>query len=207
MNVEKFWDDMAERYAKSPVRDEELYQEKLKKTQEYFTEESQVLEWGCGTGTTSVHHAPYVKHILATDISQNMLDIGKKRAAEAGHSNVSFQRSTVEEFDAESNSFDAILALNIVHLLDDPTASINKAYKLLKPGGVFVSSTVCLGDVIFSMWRIMIPVMQLVGKAPSVQYMKRQKLEIDLENAGFITAYARPAKKGEAAFIISRKPD
>ena len=120
--------------------------------------------------------------------------------------NVEFRQATVEDFDAATESFDAILALNIIHLLDDPANCIRKAYDLLKPGGVFVTSTVCLGDTLFSFWRILIPTMQLLGKAPSVQYMKRAKLEQALADAGFIEAFARPAAKGEAAFIVSKKP-
>ena len=206
MNVEKFWDNLAERYSKSPVRDETVYQEKLEATRRYLNPESRVLEIGCGTGTTALHHAPYAKHILATDISNNMLDIARNKASDAGITNVSFEQATVEGFEAEPASFDAILALNIIHLLDEPAAVIQKYYGLLKPGGAFVTSTVCLGDVIFSWWRILIPLMQLVGKAPRVQYMKRKDLEIYFDDAGFEIDFARPAAKDEAAFIIAKKP-
>lgn len=206
MNVEKFWDNLAEKYSKSPVRNEEVYQYKLNKTNEFLKPDSLALEWGCGTGTTAIHHAPSVQHMTATDISNNMLDIARKRAAEAEVSNITFTHSTVEAFEADPESFDAILALNVVHLLDDPNACINKAFYLLKPGGVFVTSIPCLGDTLFSYWRILIPIFQLIGKAPSVQYMKRKNVEEDLAATGFEIAFAREPIKGEAAFIIARKP-
>ncbi len=206
MDAQKFWDKNAERYAKSPVRDDQIYQEKLSKTQEYLTTGSVVLELGCGTGTTALHHAPRVKQIIATDISNNMIEIARKKAREAGIENVEFKQATVEDLSAESASFDAILALNLIHLLDDPVACIRKVYGLLKPGGVFVTSTVCLGDRLFSFWHILIPAMQLLGKAPPVQYIKRAKLEKELANAGFLEVFTRPAAKSEAAFIVSQKP-
>ncbi|MCG8412904.1 MAG: class I SAM-dependent methyltransferase [Pseudomonadales bacterium] len=206
MDSQKFWDDTAERYAKSPMRDEQIHQEKLSKTQEHLDADSVVLELGCGTGTTALHHAPLVKQIVATDISNNMLDIARKKALEAGIENVEFKQATAEDLTDEPASYDAILALNLIHLLDDPVACIRKAYDLLKPGGVFVTSTVCLGDTLFSFWRILIPTMQLLGRAPSVQYMKRANLDQELANAGFQEVFARPAAKGEAAFIVSRKP-
>lgn len=206
MDAEKFWDNTAEKYSKSPVRDEALYQEKLKKTQEYLTQESKVLEIGCGTGTTALHHAPFAGEILATDISANMVEIAKKKASEAGIENVGFQQATVENFQGEPNSYDVILALNIIHLLEDPASAIKKMYGLLKPGGYFVTGTVCLGDVLFSPWRIAIPVMRLLNKIPPVRYLKRAQLMSYIADAGFEIDYERPPKRGEAAFVILKKP-
>ena len=206
MDVEKFWDNIAERYAKSAIGNQAVYEEKLQVTQTYFHAESEVLEIGCGTGTTAIHHAPHVKHILATDISNNMLDVGRARAAEAGIDNVTFKQATVENLDVESSCIDVALALNILHLVEDPAAAISKVSGLLKPGGVFVTSTACLGDVLFNYYRIFIPVMRLLGKAPPVHYVKRQELERYFAAAGLDIDFQRPPAKGEAAFLIARKP-
>ena len=56
----KFWDKHAEGYSKRPVDDEESYQKKLQITRDYFRPDMEVLEFGCGTGTTAISHAPYV---------------------------------------------------------------------------------------------------------------------------------------------------
>lgn len=69
MNAVKIWDKRAESYAKSPAGDEEVYNEKLATTQRYFDADSLVFEFGCGTGTTVILHAPFVSKIVATDIS------------------------------------------------------------------------------------------------------------------------------------------
>ena len=69
----KFWDKIAEKYAKQPIADEASYQKKLQVTQGYFKPEMKVLEFGCGTGSTAIIHAPYVKHIRGIDISENMI--------------------------------------------------------------------------------------------------------------------------------------
>ena len=68
-----FWDKVAERYSKKPVADEAAYQTKLRVTREYFRPDMQVLEIGCGTGSTAIAHAPFVEHICATDISPKMM--------------------------------------------------------------------------------------------------------------------------------------
>jgi ubiquinone/menaquinone biosynthesis C-methylase UbiE len=57
----RFWDLFAERYAKTPVANEVMYQKKLEATQRYFKSDMHVLEFGCGTGSTALVHAPFVK--------------------------------------------------------------------------------------------------------------------------------------------------
>ena len=59
----KFWDRIAKRYSKQPVADETSYQKKLQITHEYLKPDMEVLELGCGTGSTAIIHSPYVKHI------------------------------------------------------------------------------------------------------------------------------------------------
>ena len=79
---ERFWDRLAEKYASQPIADQATYEQKLAITRKYLTPESEVFEFGCGTGSTALLHAPHVRYILATDVAGNMLDIGRGRAAE-----------------------------------------------------------------------------------------------------------------------------
>lgn len=200
----EFWDKKAESYAKSPVGDEEVYNEKLATTQRYFDADSQVFEFGCGTGTTAIHHAPFVSKIVATDISSNMIEIARKKAIAAKLTNIEFQRSTLEDFEAADASFDVVMAHNILHLLEDPDRAIRRAYQLLKPGGVFVTSTVCLGDS-FSHWRVLLIIGKIFGKVPYVNVLKRETLRRYLADAGFEVDLEWNRKK-QAAFIILKKP-
>ena len=50
----KFWDGIAEKYAKSPIRDIESYEHTLQRTVSYLKPTDQVLELGCGTGRTAL---------------------------------------------------------------------------------------------------------------------------------------------------------
>jgi SAM-dependent methyltransferase len=76
----RFWDRRAEKYALRPVAGQEAYEKKLEITRSYFPRDSEVLEMGCGTGSTALVHAPYVRHILATDISPAMINIARGKA-------------------------------------------------------------------------------------------------------------------------------
>ncbi len=199
----EFWDKSAPRYAKSPVRDEETYQKKLAITQGYFQPDWSVLEFGCGTGSTALVHAPYVKEILATDISSKMLDIAAQKARDAGAGNVRFQQGTLESLELGAESFDAVLGLSILHLLEDAEAALSRVHGLLKPGGIFVSSTALLAELMI-LWRLLIPAMQMVGLAPFVNRLNRQQLVSMLINAGFSIEYEWLPNKA-SAFLIARK--
>lgn len=199
----QFWDRIAPRYAKSPVRDEKSYQQKLAITQEYFRPGWAVLEFGCGTGSTAIVHAPHVGHILATDLSDKMLEIADRKARDAGIENIRFQQGTLESLQLEAESFDAVLGLNILHLLEDVEAAARRVNDLLKPGGIFVSSSALIGDMAFY-WRFLIPILQLLGLAPPVNRFKRQELVSMLVAAGFRIDREWQPKKG-AVFIVARK--
>ena len=199
----RFWDRIATRYAKKPVGDEAAYQRKLATTREYFRPDMAVLELGCGTGSTAIAHAPYVGHIRATDISGKMIEIAKGRAAEAGVRNVSFEIGGVEDLGVASESVDAVLALSLLHLLDDRDAAIARIHDVLRPGGIFVSNTVCLGDNM-KWFRFVAPVGRWLGVFPLLRIFTRKELEAGITSAGFEIEHEWQPDK-HVVFIIARK--
>ena len=202
----KYWDRTAERYARSPVSDEVTYQRKLDETRSYLREDMKILEFGCGTGSTALQHAPHVAHIEAIDISQNMLDIGQRKADEAGVRNITFTRGTLTEFQAAPESLDAVLGLNVMHLLPDRAEVIAEVARILKPGGIFVSSTVCLAGSKLRFIRYVAPLARLIGLMPDLFIFSEAELAEEIRAAGFeIERQWHHAKDGIAVFIIARK--
>lgn len=201
----RFWDKIAERYSKRPIADEAAYEKKLQATREYFRRDMKVLEFGCGTGSTAIAHAPYVQHIHATDISSKMIEIARGKADAANVENATFEQSTIEELSAPDQAYDSVLGLSILHLLEDKEAVIAKVCKLLKPGGVFVTSTVCLGDKM-KFFRFIVPVGRFLGLMPFVSVFTTNDLENSLTSAGFAIDYQWRPEKGMAVFIVARKP-
>lgn len=199
----EFWNKLAPRYAKSPVRSEETYHKKVEITQAYFQPDWSILEFGCGTGSTAIIHAPYVKHILATDISDRMLAIAEQKTRDAGVKNISYRQGTLDSLPLEPESFDAVLGLNILHLLEDLDGTIARVTALLKPGGIFVSSSALIGEISL-LWRLLIPGMQLLGYAPYVNRFGRQELVSKLTKAGLRIDHEWQPDKG-SVFIVARK--
>jgi ubiquinone/menaquinone biosynthesis C-methylase UbiE len=200
----EFWDRVAPGYSKQPIADTKSYARKLATTQALMRPNMEVLEFGCGTGSTALEHAPYVAHILATDVSAAMIGIGREKAEHAGIDNVSFRQSGVEDFEAPDGSFDMVLALNLLHLLPDRTSALTKIHRLLKPGGIFISSTVCLAD---RMWflRPVIPLLQWVGKAPYVSFVGVKEVLREVAAAGFEEQEHWTHGRANSLFLVCSK--
>ena len=202
----KFWDRIAERYSKRPVADAASYQKKLQVTREYLRPDMEVLEFGCGTGSTAIIHAPHVKHIRAIDISSKMIEIARRKAAESQVENVTFEQSTIEAVAVADRSLDAVLGLSILHLLDNREEVIAKVRTMLKPGGLFVTSTACLGDTM-KFFKLIGPIGHFLGLIPLVSVFTTEELEASLTNAGFDIDYQWQPGKGKAVFIVAKKPE
>ena len=198
----RFWDNMAERYSRQPIADEAAYQKKLQITREHLEPDMEVLEFGCGTGSTAINHAPHVRRIHAIDISSKMIEIAQGKADAAQIENITFERSTLDELTVPDQSLDAVLALSILHLLDNREEAIAKVYRMLKPGGVFVSSTVCIGEI-SKLLKIVAPMGKLFGL--TLKVFTSRELEDGLTDAGFTIDYQWRPGDGKSVFIVAKK--
>ena len=203
---EKFWNNTAERYAKSTVSDEENYQKKLSETQSFFTPKMDILEFGCGTGTTAIYHAQYVRHVEALDISANMINIGREKARDKQLKNIRFTHATLAEFNADSASLDAVLGLNVIHLLPDRQTVIAEVARILKPGGIFVSSTTCLGHSYLRFIKLVAPLGKILGLMPDVYVLTEAELANEITSAGFVIERQwHHGQNGIIVFMIARR--
>ena len=202
----RFWDKIAERYSKRPVSDEAAYQKKLQVTREYFRPDMEVLEFGCGTGSTAIAHAPHVKHIRAIDISSKMIEIAQGKAAAGNIKNVTFERSTIDDISVPDQTFDAVLGLNILHLLDNREGAIARVHRMLKPGGIFVTSTACLGDTM-KFLKFVAPIGRVFGLIPLVKVFTTRELVARLTEAGFKIDHQWLPGKYKAVFIVAKKAE
>ncbi|MFL0809281.1 MAG: class I SAM-dependent methyltransferase [Agarilytica sp.] len=202
---EKFWNKIANKYANLAISDEAAYKKKLDITQSYFSNNMEILELGCGTGSTAIAHAPHVKHITAVDISENMLAIAKQKATKNNIDNISFKYSAIEQLESKPQAYDVVLALSLLHLLEDKDTAIKKIFAMLKPGGLFISSTTCLGDNMKYIGLIA-PVGRLFGFMPLIKIFTVSELIEAITASGFKIETQWQPGKNKAAFIVARKP-
>lgn len=205
----RFWDRIARKYATDPIKDAEGYEKTLTRVGDYLKADDNVLELGCGTGTTALRLAPLASSYLATDISSEMISIAQGKAAKNPVAHLEFSTGTVETLDLQPDQYDAVLGFNYLHLVEDVDRTLERIRVCLIPGGYFVSKTPCIGNMT-PLIRLVIPLMTLVGKAPQhVQSFKASALEEKIGAAGFeIVACEFHATQGKDVrpFIVARKP-
>ena len=199
----QFWDNISLKYAKKAVPSESIYEEKLKRTQKLFNKDSVVMEFGCGTGTTSLIHSPFVKEIVAYDYSPGMIDIANQKKAEQNSKNVTFEVNAVEDIPFHQETYDVIMAHSILHLTQNNEQILKNAYQALKPGGFLVSSSGCIKEMNFII-RNIIPFMTSIGKAPEITKFTSEELIELHKKVGFKVYDAWKYKKGEL-FLIAQK--
>jgi ubiquinone/menaquinone biosynthesis C-methylase UbiE len=202
----RYWDRIAQKYFNSPIEDEAAYQFKLAKTREYLTPESRVIEFGCGTGMTALSHAPFAGEILATDISEPMLELARQRVRDAGYDagNLRFELADIDTYEGEEESFDVVLCLSLLHLVADRAHALANVRRLLKPGGYLISSTACLGDRMAWFALVSAPGRWL-GLLPMVRVFREKRYLKELVQAGFRNIFRWCAARAHAVFVISRK--
>lgn len=208
MDAVKFWDGIAPKYARTPISDQESYEYTLRRTASYLKASDRVLELGCGTGSTALKLAGSATHITASDFSSAMLEEGRRKAAEQGVENVSFALAGASA--PPEGPFDAALAFNLLHLVEDLDDVLAVIRDSLKPGGLFISKTFCTpeqgGSLKYYGIRTMLPLMQLIGKAPYVRFLTAPEWDRAVERAGF-TLVERECypKKDARRYIVARR--
>ncbi|SMQ75841.1 Ubiquinone/menaquinone biosynthesis C-methylase UbiE [Devosia lucknowensis] len=200
-----FWDRLADRYAAQPIADETAYRTKLQRTRALLGPDMDIFEFGCGTGSTALTHAPYVRSVRGVDFSARMVEIARDKANASGITNVTFEQGDITAMTIPATSYDVVLGLSILHLLRDRHAVLSRVFDMLKPGGRFVSSTACLGGPL----KLLTPVAAIgraLGKLPQIGFMSHAELRSDLVRAGFTIEQDWQPKAGAAVFIVARKP-
>ena len=164
-----------EQYARAYARTAEL-------TLKYLKPSDRVLEFACGTGLTTAAIAPHVARVRAIDISEGM--VAKARTRLAGLPNVELSQTDLFDLCLEEGSFDAVTAFNVLLYVEDRPRVLARIRALLKPGGMFLSATDCLGEGITKVgiqkfWK------SHTGSMPYVAFDTRKKLEGNIAAAGF----------------------
>lgn len=204
-SAQAFWDRHAARYARKPIADLQAYEEKLRHIRAVLRPTDRVLEIGCGTGGTARKLAQDVTEITATDVSAKMITIAKSQLTDCTANKVNFLQLEATR-DVLGQPFDVVCAFSLLHLVDDIPNTLKAAFQKVKPGGYFISKSICLDDR-SRLFHIMIRILVAIKIAPKVQIFGPDDLLIQIRSAGFQivqTSYFDVKRRGP--FIIAQRP-
>ena len=185
------------------------YEATLQRFQALLSVNDDVLEIGCGTGSTALRLAPGTRSLMAVDVSVGMIAIAREKLAAQPVSQLSFAVADADATVFGKGAYDAVLAFNLLHLVDNLDRTIAVAVQSLKPGGLFISKTACISEMNPLVARLALPIMRAIGKAPHVLCFDGNRLQAAIALQGLdLLSVERHGTRGKdiRVFIVARKP-
>lgn len=180
---EEFWDMRARTYDQTSGKTyAETYDRTADLSLKYLKPSDRVLEFACGTGLLTFRLAPHVSHLRGIDISPEMAAVAREKAR--GLDNVEITNTELFDPGLEPGSFDAVAAFNVLLYLPDLPANLARIRELLRPGGMFLSATDCLGarPSVMGLQKL---VRSRTGRMPYVAFFTQRGLERKIAQNGF----------------------
>lgn len=142
-----FWNVFSNRYDSFIAKTLHItYLQLYKKIKEELDKNDRLLEVATGTGLVSFELCSSVEHITAIDIAPDMIRIAKDKQTNKNISNIEFEVGDLCNLAFDNDSFDKVLASNVLHLLIDPEKALSEISRVLKADGKAILPTFCHGE-------------------------------------------------------------
>jgi len=138
-----------------------------------------------------------------------MIEIAKAKAAIAKVENVIFKQTDIFESEFAKESYDVILAFNMLHTVPSPQESVLRINELLKPEGLFISVTPCLRQKMSFLVNLQIQLVRVLCKVGLIPIPIRRVTSSDiqslLEEGGFQTVESEEIYKDASSYFVVAK--
>jgi len=111
------------------------------------TKELNILDLGCGDGTTAIPEAKIGAIVLGVDIASNLVEAGNKRAKAAGLANCIFKEGDATDLhELQDNSFDLVITIFGAMFAPRPFDVAKEMVRVTRPGGRIIMGNWIPGD-------------------------------------------------------------
>ena len=122
------WEEISRNYS------DETLKTKLMES-DFLTKSMILVDLGAGDGFISRFAAPFVKKVIAVDISGEMLQELRRKAKSGGLRNIETLESDGQDVSLSDSSVDVVCANMYLHHIEQPEVAIQEMYRIVKPGG------------------------------------------------------------------------
>jgi ubiquinone/menaquinone biosynthesis C-methylase UbiE len=96
----------------------------------------QAIEFGCGTGYFTKAVAENATHVLATDLSEEMLEVARRELSELG--NITVEKADCRHSSFPAEAFDSAVLVNLLHVIEHPSDCLQETNRILKHRGALI---------------------------------------------------------------------
>ena len=139
-----------------------------------------VLDLGSGGGIDALIAAHLVGpegHVFGVDMTESMIELATRNAADAHVGNVEFLQGAIENLPLEDESVDVVLSNCVINFSNDKPRVLREALRVLRPGGRLVVSDIVsyapIADA--SYWPLCRIVGCTNGMQPATEYERMLK--------------------------------
>ena len=169
-----------------------------------------VLDLGSGAGGDALIAAGRVGpegHVIGLDMTDEMLELARRHAAESGLDNVEFRKGYIESLPVDDASVDVVISNCVINLSADKAKVLGEAARVLRPGGRFAVSAVIADAAMPADVRSDLE--QWAGCVAGA--LTRDEFAAALARAGLVDVEVRETHRvhdhAGSAIIRARKPD
>ena len=162
-----FWDFSAPFYDRAE-HSNTAYGKMLELMKDLTPKGSTVFEAAAGTGSISMAVARKAKRVLCTDISVKMLNIARKKAIKHNLTNITFDKRSLFDTKEPDNSFDVVIASQVLHLIDNPKNAADELKRI--SNSIVIVAVTLLKDLKGMFVRPSVGIWKLLGFAPKREF-------------------------------------
>lgn len=136
-----FWDKIAGIYDITESLNGKVYKSMLRGVKQIVPEGARVLDCAAGTGELSIAASEKAESVVCTDLSLAMLERAKKKCARLGIENITFEERDIFHMSDDNETYDIVMAGNVLHLINNPEEAVKELYRVTKKGGKLILPT------------------------------------------------------------------
>ena len=181
--MSSFWDKFSGIYDLNEILfNRSVNKQMVKAVESEIPKGAKVLDCAAGTGMLSMAAAKKAGKVLCTDRSRKMIIQAMKKARRKGVYNIAFARRDITALKDPDNSYDVVIAGNVMHLLDDPEKAFSELVRVTKKGGKIIIPTYLTRESgLF--FKLCIMIYKLLGYAPTADLYTEEYIRFIEKNA------------------------